>query len=260
VGSVLSAGRRFTIPSLQRLWQSNANHLAELAVDELAALCRANPTVRLADGTAVDVREACPVLDAYDQTGNLDSRGAWLFAAYTRRSPSGADFWADQVDVADPLRTPNRLNTANPQHLEALGRAVLELRSRGIPLDSPLRGVQVATRGADRISIHGCANCFQNINASNGEASVNAPYGEVVQGSSMVLTTELRRGGPRAQGILTYSQATDPTSPWFANLTRRFSRKGWVRLRFSAAELARDDGRRRVRLPAATRTAARPGR
>jgi acyl-homoserine-lactone acylase len=246
----LGAGRKFTIGSLQGMWENDRSYLAELVSDQLAELCSANPVIYLPEGP-VDVSEACPVLAAYDNTGNLDSKGAWLFAAYQRRAPSGADFWSDQFDPADPLNTPNRLNANNPEQLMALAEAVRELRERGIPLDSGMRGVQVATRGKHRISIHGCGNCFQNINSANGEASFNAPYGEVVQGSSMVLTTELTSKGPRSEGILTYSQATDPTSPWYANMTKLFSRKKWVKMRFSSADEAADRGATDVEIPGA---------
>jgi acyl-homoserine-lactone acylase len=51
------------------------------------------------------------------------------------------------------------------------------------------------------------------------------------------MTTELRPGGPVSEGILTYSQATDPTSPWFANMTRLYSERRWVKLAYTAAEL-----------------------
>ena len=64
-----------------------------------------------------------------------------------------------------------------------------------MPLGSGMRGVQVATRGSKRISIHGCGKCFQNINSSNGSVGANAPYGEVIQGSSMVLTPSSARRG-----------------------------------------------------------------
>jgi acyl-homoserine-lactone acylase len=233
VRSVLGGGGRFGIGSLQAMWESDTNYLAQLVSKQLAGLCRANPTVSLSGGGSVDVSEACPILDAYDDTGNLDSRGAWLFAAYWRLSPGGAQAWADKFNPADPLNTPNQLNTADPAQLQALGGAVQELRDHGIPLDSGMRSVQVATRGPNRISIHGCPDCFQYIGASNGDPGYNAPYGEVVDGSSMVLTTHLTKNGPKAQGILTYSQATDPTSPWFGNLTKRFSRKKWVKLAFT---------------------------
>jgi acyl-homoserine-lactone acylase len=67
----------------------------------------------------------------------------------------------------------------------------------------------------------------------------------------LVLTTELRERGPRARGILTYSQASDPTSPWYSNMTKLFSKKRWVDLRFTARQLARDTGARRTSVPGA---------
>jgi acyl-homoserine-lactone acylase len=248
VRSALGSGRRFSIGSLQSMWEGDTNYLGQLVSKPLAALCRANPTVSLSGGGTVDISEACPILEAYDDTGNLDSRGAWLFGAYQRYAPGGADFWADAFNPADPLNTPNQLNTANPAQLEALGLAVQELRQHGIPLDSGMRGVQVATRNGARISIHGCGNCFQAISASNGDPGYNAPYGEVTDGSSMVLTTHLTKSGPKSQGILTYSQATDPTSPWFANMTKRFSRKKWVKLAYTHRQQKHKKGKL-VKLP-----------
>ena len=183
VRSVLGAGGRFGIGSLQAMWESDTNYLAQLVSKQLAALCRANPNVSLSGGGSVDISEACPILDAYDDTGNLDSRGAWLFAAYWRLSPGGAGAWADKFNPADPLNTPNQLNTADPAQLQALGGAVQELRDHGIPLDSGMRGVQVASRGPNRISIHGCPECFQYIGASNGTRDTTRPTGR----SSMAL-------------------------------------------------------------------------
>ncbi len=248
VREVLGSGGRFTLGALQSLFQNDRNHLAELVSDPLADLCTSNPSVTIADGRTVDISEACPILRSFDNTGNLDSPGAWLFAAYQRRAPGGLSFWSDSFDPANPLTTPNQLNVANPDQLRALGAAVQELRDNGVALGSGMRGVQVATRGSRRISIHGCGNCFQNINSSNGSASANAPYGEVIQGSSMVLATELRKRSPIARGILTFSQATDPTSPWFANMTRLFSEKKWVKLPFTP-EQVRKAKRTRVKLP-----------
>jgi acyl-homoserine-lactone acylase len=249
VRSVLGAGGRFSVGSLQAMWESDTNYLAQLVSKPLAGLCRSNPTVPLPGVGSVDISEACPILDAFDDTGNLDSKGAWMFAAWWRLAPGGTEAWSDSFNPADPLNTPNQLNTADPAQLEALGEAVQELRDHGISLDAGMRGVQVATRGANRISIHGCPDCFQYIGASNGDPGYNAPYGEVVDGSSMVLTTHLTKSGPKAQGILTYSQATDPTSPWFANLTKRFSRKKWVKLAFTHRQQKKGKHNRVVRLP-----------
>ena len=58
------------------------------------------------------------------------------------------------------------------------------------------------------------------------------------------MTTELTPTGPGQQGILTYSQATDPASPWFANMTKLYSQKHWVPLAYTPAQLSRDRGAR----------------
>ena len=59
-------------------------------------------------------------------------------------------------------------------------------------------------------------------------------------GSSLVMTTQLNPGGPVSQGILTYSQATDPTSPWYTNMTKLYARRRWVKLPYTASELRHD--------------------
>ena len=68
----------------------------------------------------------------------------------------------------------------------------------------------------------------------------------------MVLTTRLTKRGPKSQGILTYSQATDLTSPWFANMTKLFSSKKWVKLAFTHTQQKRIRGKF-VQLPRARR-------
>lgn len=249
VQEALGNGTKFNVPKLQKLWENDRNYLAELVSGRLATLCAANPSVTIPDGRTVDISEACPILQSYDNTGNLDSRGAWLFAAYSRLSPGGASAFSDAFDPANPLTTPNQLNTTNPAILTALGRAVQELRDNGVALDSGMRSVQVATRGKQRISIHGCGQCFQNINASNGSTSANAPYGEVIQGSSLVLTTELTENGPNAEGILTYSQSTDPTSPYFANMTKLFSKKKWVDLPYTKKQRRKAPNGDKIKIP-----------
>ena len=104
--------------------------------------------------------------------------------------------------------------------VQALAGAVKDLRDNNVPLNASLRQTQHAPQ-SKQIPIQGCAGCFQSIQASNGAPALgNAPYGQVLYGSSLVLTTELRQSGPRAQGILTHSQASDPTSPGHSNMTR----------------------------------------
>ena len=217
---------RFTIGRLRRMWQNDRNYAAQLTAKQLAAACAASPSVTLTDGSTVDIAAACPVLAGYGQTGNLDDPGAWLFIQWFRRAPGfTAGLFSDAFDPSKPLTTPSKLNTANPAVLQALAGAVKDLRDKSVPLNATLRQIQHAPQ-SKRIPVHGCAGCFQSIVASDGTPGIfNGPYGQAVQGSSLVLITELRRSGPRAQGILTHSQASDPTSPWHSNMTSLFSKK-----------------------------------
>lgn len=77
-----------------------------------------------------------------------------------------------------------------------------------------------------------------------------AAYGQVFDGSSLVMTTQLNPTGPASEGILTYSESTDPTSPWYANMTKLYSERRWVKLPYTATELARDHPHRPLMLKA----------
>ena len=95
--------------------------------------------------------------------------------------------------------------------------------------------------------------CFNAISAADGLPSTGGPlgaavYGEVYYGSSLVMTTQLNPTGPVSQGILTYSQATDPTSPWYPNMTKLYSHRRWVQLAYTTRALAREPHRAPLRL------------
>lgn len=112
-----------------------------------------------------------------------------------------------------------------------------------------------------RIPIPGCSGesagqgmgCFNAIDAADGTPATDGPvnggpYGEVNDGSSLVMSTALNPSGPQSEGILTYSQASDPTSPWFSKMTKLYSAARWVKLPYTAAALAADRPGRTVTL------------
>ncbi len=127
---------------------------------------------------------------------------------------------------------------------------MLNLKAHGVPLDAGFGQVQHAPQST-QIPIPGCPGenasgqspgCFNAIYSPNDTAATagpvnGGPYGEVNEGSSLVLTTQLNPSGPLSQGILTYSQATDPTSPWYSNMTKLYSTGRWVRLPYTASDL-----------------------
>ena len=235
---------KFTLPSLQAMWQSDQSALAQLVLKPLVSACQATPTVKASNGTVVDLTAACTALAAYNGTGGLNATGGWLFSEWYALAPSD-NFWATPFNAAAPLTTPSGLNTSNPAILRALADAALSLRAHHIPLDASYGQVQYAARNGVKIPIPGCdTGCFNAIYAADGRGgALDAdPYGEVYDGSSLVMTTELTAHGPVSQGILTYSQATNPKSPWFANMTKLYSEHRWVSLPYTAAQLAHDRG------------------
>jgi len=243
---------KFTLPSLQAMWESDQSALAQSVLAPLVSACRATPSVKASNGTTVDLTAACTALAGYNGTGHLNASGGWLFSEWYALAPS-SNFWATPFTAAAPLSTPAGLDTSNPAILRALADAVLSLDAHHIPLGASYGQVQHATRNAAKIPIPGCdTGCFNAIYAADGQGgALNAdPYGEVYDGSSLVMTTELTAHGPVAQGILTYSQATNPKSPFFANMTKLYSQARWVTLPYTATQLAHDRGARTTTLNA----------
>jgi acyl-homoserine-lactone acylase len=275
LGLVMATTKRFSVADVQATVFNNRHYGGELFAAELAAYCKANPTLQGSSGP-VNVSEACPVLERWDRTDNLDSQGAVLFRRWATRAlasvggvVSNPSIYRTQFDPADPVNTPRGLNTSNPQVGQALADAVKDLRDAGIPLNAPLRGYQYEPRGTEKIPIHGGPGGLGVFNA------ISAPWNgrgfpDVVHGSSFVMVAKPTGGCPEARSIVTYSQSENPQSPYYGDQTRMFSRKGWNDMRFcpeqvlSSRELRVSElgclagsGLRSVRVSARGRRAAR---
>ncbi|MER5332936.1 acylase [Micromonospora sp. NPDC002717] len=236
-------GRGYTT---SRLWQTvfgNRAYGGELVRDDLVGLCTAHPTATASDGTTVDLRDACAALRGWDLHVDLDSRGAHLFTEFAL---SGGIRFADAFDAADPVRTPSRLNTADPRVLTALADAVRRLA--GIPLDARLGDVQTEPRGDGRIPIHGGRAEAGVFNMIISPLAPGVGYPKVVHGSSFVMAVELDRNGPSGRQILTYSQSSNPNSPWYGDQTRLYSGKGWDTIKYTEAQIKADPNLRTYRV------------
>ena len=234
-------GNRFSLQQLQDAVFNNRNYAGELWRDELAAFCEANPSV-----LGTDVSEACPALRAWDLRDDLDSNGAILFRRFTERL-NGTLPLVDEpgvydvpFDAADPVNTPRGLNTLNPLVQKALADAVKDLRDSNIPLDAPLRGYQYERRADEKIPIHGGPGGNGVFNAINVPWVPGQGYPNVPSGSSFVMAMQFTDGCPESRSIMTYSQSTNPESPFFADQTRLYARKQWVDMRFCEREIRAD--------------------
>lgn len=154
--SAMAQRGRLTVRDLQAQQFANRVPAGDLAAADAAKACAALPggTATGSDGRAVDVGEACGVLAAWDRTVNTDSRGALLFDRLWRKIPA-AQLWKVPFSAADPVHTPNTLNTASPAFATALADAVSELRAAGIALNSPLGQHQFVVRNGQRIAVSG---------------------------------------------------------------------------------------------------------
>ncbi|MEV4312819.1 penicillin acylase family protein [Actinocrispum sp. NPDC049592] len=213
-------GKRFSRQSLQDMLFSDRSFTARLVLDDVLKIC-------------ADVPDACSVLARWDRTFTVSSKGSLLFDRFmTRARP----VWKIPFNPADPVRTPNTLDTNDPALHKAFTDTVAELRAAGIPLDAPLGDNQFVVRNGTKIPVHGAAN-------RNGVLNVLTPvwqngYTEVVHGSSYIQAVSYDGTPcPDAQTLLTYSQSSDPTSPHFADQTKLFSQSKWQRGRFCERDI-----------------------
>ena len=242
-------GNRWTTAQLQETVFSNRQYTGELARGALVSMCNGfggmAPTT---GGPPVSVGTACTVLADWDLHDNLGSHGAILFRRWfehVRASiPSPAPnptIWNTAFSAADPVNTPRDLNTSNPLIQAALGDAIKEMNDAAIPLNAPLLGYQYKPKDGENIPIHGGPGSDGVFNAINVTWSAPKAYPNVTHGSSFVMVAHFNGTPcPDVHTITTYSQSTDPTSPWFADQTRMFSNKEWVTEPFCEAAIAAD--------------------
>ncbi|ROO87075.1 acyl-homoserine-lactone acylase [Actinocorallia herbida] len=236
-------GRGFTPENMGKLLFADNSRAADLALNATVTMCQSQPFgLILVDATLVNVSEACPILAAWtDHDFSLTSRGSVLFANYWSNLLGGQGVeklpWRVPFDPADPVHTPNSLDSGNSAVRDAFGRAVIALRKAGIPLNAPLSAVQTVTRNGAQIPIHGAPGELGVLNVING-GQVDGKL-DVVFGSSFIQQTRFTADGPpESYSVLAYSQSTDSTSPHYADQTRLFSAGQWVTERYTEAQIA----------------------
>ena len=199
---------------------------------------------------AADGGDACPVLQKWDHTSNVGSRGNQIFEEFVTRLPTvplagTEDYWKVPFDPNDPVDTPRGLNTDDPQVVQAMKDAIAYLRSKNVPMDATWGSLQVAgDTGAPPIPLGGgLGDEAGNANAlaSRNPVTNAGRYKAVTYGSSHIQAISFLDGGRvDAKTILTYGQSEDPTSPWSSDQTRMFGQKQWVSFPFTPAEVQAD--------------------
>lgn len=236
----LSPTPGFTAETMQESWTKFRSLPAERALPGLREICAKVVGEEGGLINGVDVHEACSVLDAYGASATLEDKGAWLFQEWFERAPNGsAEFWVHPWSVAEPVYTPNTLNTSLPASKEALAKAVTSMQEHGIPLDASMGEVQHAPQpGA--APLPGCSNAGNCFAAIGGVFPTSkSSQTQVTGGTSIVMFTELQPGhDPLSKALLAYSQSEDPTSPYYEDQTQRLSKNEWITLPWTPASVA----------------------
>lgn len=245
-------GSKFNLDNLQQIVLDSAVYSAELARSTvLETICPLGTAVSTS-GEIVDIGEACRVLAQWDMKANLDSVGAHIWREFWVRAYGGLlpvptpvqvpPFWTTGFSASNPVHTPRNLNPLNPLLVTAFADAVQRLGQLGIPLDAPLGELQHSGLLDEFIPIFGgLGNTTGTFTVARGPGPTENGY-PIFFGNSYIQTVTWEPGCedtcmPIAEGFLTYSQSTDPASPYFKNQTLRYSNKDWIEFRYTEDQI-----------------------
>ncbi|MFU8896453.1 MAG: penicillin acylase family protein [Gammaproteobacteria bacterium] len=192
--------------------------------------------------------------------------GTHLTAPYDPEDPVGTPGVPAPADAADLANDPmlvslaaglERLDQGGIAYDAALGTVQVYRPSGGAPPGGAPVALDAPTpwHGGDG-TIDGAFNAIGVVNLPvaedtrlprlnpaqiGGTAGLSATAGEgwqIARGTSWHFGLEFTDAGPRAYGLLSYSQSTDPDSPFFNDQARRYSDKDFRSLWFTEAEIA----------------------
>ena len=234
----------FTLDSLKAYMYDNRVHSAELTLPDVLSVC--------VDPSATAVQGACGVLAQWDRKVDLDSRGAQVWTEFwgVLQRDLGAGFqgvidsdtfWRVDFDPSDPLNTPAGIDIDLQENRDrvvaALDEAQARLAAANVALDARWGDIQYLVRGAENVPIHGGDGTMGVYGAISARLQ-DGGYINPTSGNSYIQAVTWDESEcPIADVILVPSQSTDPESPHFADQTKLYSNKEWVRFPFCEEEI-----------------------
>jgi acyl-homoserine-lactone acylase len=220
-------GRQFTAAHLQKLLFNSDNFAANMVLDDLLTLRGSYHSVTMPDGTEVPLGGAWNALARWDRRSATSSRGAHVFREFWRNARLIPNLHRIAFSPQDPVHTPSGLKTddgaVRTALLQAMGRAVQMFQASGIALDAPLGSMQYVLSGTRKYAVPGGEEFEGVLNKLESRPFVAGQY-QPYFGVSYVQFISHHRHGLWAEGILSYSQSTDPRSPYYLNQLPAFSR------------------------------------
>lgn len=194
----------------------------------------------------VDISTACDVLASWDGKNNLLSVGGHIWREFWRRInplPVATPLlWTTPFSASDGVNTPSGLNVLNPAVEQAFADGVQAVLDSPFEVDTPMGEIQHSGIHSDFIPIVGGEGFEGSFTIANARGTGLGETGyEVTYGNSYIQTvTWDRNGNPVAEGFVTYSQSTDPASPYYQDMTEAYSAKEWIKFPWKEADIAAD--------------------
>ncbi len=232
----------FTYDLLKDVVLNSQVYTAELGLDAvISTYCPLG--IALGTSGPVNISAACDVLENWDRSNNLDSVGGHIWREFWRNSnsPLPVDIvslkWLTPFSGNDPVNTPRTLNVLDPFVETAFADAVNTVTNSPFGLDAAMGDMQRSGVNGD-IPIFGGEGFEGSFTIASSGALSEEGY-PVDYGNSYIqaVTWDVQTGTPQAQGFVTYSQSTDPASPYFNDLTQAYSSKDWVTYPFTASQI-----------------------
>jgi len=230
---------------LKKIFHSNRNYAADLVLDQLDKLRDRGSSTVILEEQEIDLKPALMLLKNWDRCENLESRGAVLFREFWRLAQINTGIWKIAFDPNDPLTTPRDLDIERQEVADflknALARSVQTFFEFELPLDISIGEAQQFPIKNGFISISGGDGSAGVLNLIDFGPLGRAGYKPVaIQGTSYTQIVTWEGGRVVADAILPCSQSSDIDSPHYADQTRLFMSKGWVRLPFTETEIKND--------------------
>ncbi len=194
-----------------------------------------------------DVSAACAALAAWDNKGNVDSRGSHVWDEFWSNATAAikeADLYSVPFSAADPLNTPRDINPAAADKLRtALVAAVQKVQASGVAFDAARGDLLFSQRAGKKIALYGGCGplgyftiaCSEKPLDQGGYNMDGQPHG-----NTYMHVVSFPSGGVEAYTFLTFSLSDDPASAHYADYTQAYAAKQWLRLPFSEADISAD--------------------
>ena len=229
----------FSLRNLQAVALAARNLAGEWFLDDLLTLCRVYP-----EELTNKASRACEVLAQWDKKTNIESIGNQVFYLFWQKAQRIANLHREPFDPKRPIDTPRGLNfddsVVRSELIQSLDSAVQVFDENLIPLDEPWGEIHYEIRNGKKIPLFGGGFNAGNFSAMQAKLTKGEGWSEMITGNSYLQTVTWDEEGVVAEGILSYSQSSDPDNPHFQDQTELYSQKKWVKLPFKEKDILAD--------------------